>query len=322
MRFAKGQPTPSDVHVDAPLTNISVAYMQDQSRYVAQKIFPIVPVPKQTNKYFKFTKDDWFRDEVKRRAPSTESAGGGWNMTTDSYSCDVWGLHKDLDKQLLANYDNPLNPTRNATQWLTQMMLIRQEVQWAADFFKSGIWGTDNTPGTLWDTITSDIQGNVETAKKTILQNTGFKANTFLVGYDVYLAMKKNTAIKDQFKYTTSRSITKEMLQAYFDIDNFMVLEAVQNTANEGATGSYSFINGSKAALVAYVNPAPAIEMPSAGYFFNWADELSPSEGMGPWGVTQFYIQERKAIRVEIEAAWDNKLVSSDLGYMFNAAVT
>lgn len=317
MRFVKGQPTPSDVHVDAPLTNISIAYMQDQSRYVATKIFPIVNVTKQTNKYFKFTKDDWFRDEVRRRAPATESAGGGYNMSTDSYSCDVWGLHKDLDKHLLANYDNPLNPERNATQWLTQQMLIRMEVQWAADYFITGIWGSSVTPGTLWSDITSNTLTDVDLAKKTILMNTGFEANYMLIGYDVFNALKQNTAIKAQFQYTSDRSLTVDMLAQYFGIEKVVVLKAVKNSAQEGQTGSYAFIASAKNALVAYVNPAPALEMPSSGYFFNWNDELGPSEGQGPWGVTKWYMQNIKSTRVEIEAAWDNKLVATDLGYAF-----
>jgi hypothetical protein len=48
----KSQPTASDVHVNTPLTNISIAYMQMQSEYKAADIFPIVPVSKQTDRYF------------------------------------------------------------------------------------------------------------------------------------------------------------------------------------------------------------------------------------------------------------------------------
>jgi len=50
----KSQPTASDVHVNAPLTNISIAYMQMQSEYKAADIFPVVPVSKQTDRYFTY----------------------------------------------------------------------------------------------------------------------------------------------------------------------------------------------------------------------------------------------------------------------------
>jgi hypothetical protein len=34
------QPTQSQVHVDAVLTNISVGYMQDAANFIADKVFP------------------------------------------------------------------------------------------------------------------------------------------------------------------------------------------------------------------------------------------------------------------------------------------
>ena len=41
-------PTASDVHVNRPLTNISIAYTQDASTFVADKVFPNIPVAKQS----------------------------------------------------------------------------------------------------------------------------------------------------------------------------------------------------------------------------------------------------------------------------------
>ena len=41
------QPTPSDVHIDRPLTNISIAFLQAQDRFIGTRVFPVVPVEKQ-----------------------------------------------------------------------------------------------------------------------------------------------------------------------------------------------------------------------------------------------------------------------------------
>jgi hypothetical protein len=70
------QPTQNQVHVDAILTNISVAYFQQNQNFIATRVFPVVPVSKQSDKFFTYTKNDWFRDEAQRRADATESAGG------------------------------------------------------------------------------------------------------------------------------------------------------------------------------------------------------------------------------------------------------
>ena len=46
------QPYSGQVHVDRPLTNISVAYLQNDNDYIADKVFPVVPVMKQSDRFF------------------------------------------------------------------------------------------------------------------------------------------------------------------------------------------------------------------------------------------------------------------------------
>ena len=46
------QPTVSDLHVDRPLTNVSTAFIQQEPRFIATRVFPLVSVAKQTDKYF------------------------------------------------------------------------------------------------------------------------------------------------------------------------------------------------------------------------------------------------------------------------------
>ena len=62
------QPTTGDVHVDAILTNMSIAYMQEAYAFVAGKVFPTVPVSKQSDKFFTSTQADFIRDQVELRA--------------------------------------------------------------------------------------------------------------------------------------------------------------------------------------------------------------------------------------------------------------
>ncbi len=46
------QPTREDVHVDAVLTNISIAFIQAAENFIASRVFPIIVVDKQSDKYF------------------------------------------------------------------------------------------------------------------------------------------------------------------------------------------------------------------------------------------------------------------------------
>ena len=55
-------PTAGDVHVDRLLGNISTAYIQKQSAFIADKAFPIVPVDNKSDRYTSYSKEDWLRD--------------------------------------------------------------------------------------------------------------------------------------------------------------------------------------------------------------------------------------------------------------------
>ena len=313
------QPTQNQVHVDAILTNISVAYMQKAENFIANKIFPIVPVEKQSDKFFKYTKNDWFRDEAQRRADATESAGGGYNLSTDSYNAEVWAFHKDVGDQTRANADAPINVDREAVEFITSRLLLKMETEFVSSYFTSGIWATDNTPTNLWSDYTnSDPLNDVEDAKRAILATTGFEPNTLVLGYDVFKELKNHPDLVDRIKYTSSSVITTDMIARMFDVDRVVVSKAVKATNNEGATGAYDFTAG-KNALLCYSAPSPGLLQPSAGYIMSWT---GVSGGLGQTiGSSRFRMESVKADRIEAEMAFDMKVVASDLGYFFSAVV-
>ena len=316
-----GQPTRNSVHVDAVLTNISVAYIQDRSKYVATQVFPIITVDKASDVYFTYTKNDWFRDEAQRRADSTESAGSGYNLTTASYNADVWAFHKDIGNQTRANADNPINLDSEATEFVTQRLLLRQERKFVSDVFTTGVWGTDRTlAGTdQWsDFVNSDPRDDVDTAVEAILGVTGFRPNTMVVGWQVWRRLKNHPDFREQIKYTSSDNMTPGMVARMLEIDRFIVASSIYATNEEGGTAAYSF-NFGKAAWIGYVNPSPGLLAPSAGYTFAW-NGVSGTLGANV-GISSIEMPLKKATRVEGEIAFDNKIVATDLGYFINAAV-
>ena len=316
------QPTSTQVHVDAILTNISVAFIQDQGNFIANQVFPTVPVEKQSDKYFKYAKGDWFRDEAALRAPATESAGSGYGLTTDTYSTLVYAFHKDIDDQVRANSDSPLNPDRDATQFVTQRMLLRQEIDWSAKYFTTGIWTTDkvgSTDFTQWSNYTSsDPIEDIEAGKSTMLTSTGFMPNTLVLGYDVFRQLRHHPDVVDRIKYTSSEVPAEGILSRLFGVDRVLVTRAIKNSGAEGASDSFAQVHGKNAALY-YVAPSPGLLTPSAGYQFAWR---GVSDGMGQnIGITRFRRPELRADRIEAQMAWDYKVVSSDLGYFFSSCV-
>ena len=332
------QPNVNNVHIDAILTNISVAYLQNTDNFIADKVFPVIPVDKKSNLYFKYTKDDWFRDEAQRRADGTASAGSGYGLTTDTYMADVFAFHKDIGDQTRANSDNPLNPDMEATQFVTQRLLLRREVQWSNDYFQAGVWANDwqgvadaATPGSTqtfqWDDYktTTSYKSNpivdVEGAKATVLQNTGYEPNTFILGYKVFQVLKNHPLLVDRYKYTQAGAIvTEDLLAQLFGVDRVLVAKAVVNSGKEGSgTQTYNFTTG-LSALLCYTAPNPGLMTPSAGYSFMWT---GVSGGLGTTvGVSRFRMEELKSDRVEGEIAFDNKVVAADLGFFWSSIIS
>lgn len=314
------QPTPSDVHVNQPLTNISVAWIQDQTQFIADKVFPIVPVQKQSDLFYTFSKEDFLRDEAKPRAPGTESAGGEFGLTTDSYGCTVEAFHKDVDDQLRANADSQLQLDRAATEYVSQKMAIRRERRWLTTFFTTGVWGTDSTPSPLWSaTSGTHIQADVEAGKMVIASTTGLKPNVLVLGPRVYSALRTAPEVKDAFKYTSSESINIDMLAGFFDVDRIVVAGGVYTSTVEGnATQTTDFMAG-KHALLAYSAPSPSIMQPTAGYTFAWSGLGGSIDGIR---IKKFRQEQLSSDRIESEMAYAMKKVSAVCGYFFGSAVS
>lgn len=327
MELRKSQPTASEVHVNTPLTNMSEAYIQREDSFAAHRVFPAVPVSKQSGKYFSFPRGYFNRDEMSLRAPGAESVQGGYGMTTGSYDCDVYSFKHPIPRQVRANTDSPLDPDRNATQFVTRKALIKLEKLWVNAFFAASLWTSDLTGGTdftKWDDDSSTPVEDIREYKRTIRESTGYEPNKLVLGRYVKDALVDHPDIVARISGSAGPGnpaiVTLQQLAALFEVEEVLVTNAVENTADEGASDSGSFIAG-KHALLAYSNMAPAVEMPSAGYRFAWTGYLGENAANGQ-SITRWWDQNRKSDMVEIEIATDMKLISADLGAFFGSAVS
>lgn len=326
------QPTPGDVHVNAPLTNISVAFIQSASDFIASRVFPNIPVSKQSDRYYTYNRGDFNRDEMELRAPGTESAGSGYSLdNTPTYFADRYSVHKDIPDEVRANADAALNPDREATVFVTTKALIKREKLFVAKYFKSGVWGTDitgvnATPSTgqvlRWNDGASDPIKNVRDAKRTIRQSTGFEPNKLVLGRAVYDALVDHPDIIDRVKYGQTAGApakgTLAALAALFEIEEIMVMNAIENTAKEGQTASHSFIGG-KHAMLCHSASSPGLMTPTAGYTFSWTGLMG--NGIEGNRIRQFRLEREGVDRVEIDMCFDLKVVAAELGYFFDGIV-
>lgn len=324
------QPGRGEVHVDRPLTNISVAFVQTADMFIADRATPVVPVQKQTDSYFTIPRGAFFRDEMEKNAPGAPAPEANYTVSTDSYACDVWKLAKALADQTRANYDSPLQADREMTEFLTLKGMIKKETEWAATFFAASVWtgdltGVSGAPGASqvqrWDEAASTPIEDIRLGKRNVHARTAFRPNKLVLGREVYDALIDHPDIVgrlDRGQTVGPAIVMRQNLAALFELDEVLVMDSVQNTAVEGATDAYAFIGG-KSALLLYAPSAPGLMVPSAGYTFTWTGLL----GGGALGMRMRRIRDEKAEAdiLEIAMAFDYKVVSADLGQFFITVV-
>lgn len=324
----KHLPTVADVHVDRPLTNMSEAYFQEESVYLASSCFPIVRVNNQSDKYWIWNRGDNFRDEARVRAPGTEVSRSGARLSTDTYNCLVYEFGDDIADEVAANTDPGVNLEGNKARRIIQTLLIRRERIFAANFLATGKWTTDIdgasvSPQTAevleWNNASSTPIDDVNAGKQTILQATGKEPNTLVLTYDVRLKLDTNAQILARITGGQTPGgpamVSDADLARVFGVNRILVSKAVYNSAKEGATASMSFI-ASKKALLCYAEPNPTLDSASAGMTFVWTG----APNMNSFGVQINRQRDSLKYRDVMDGFmnFDQKKTSADLGYFFN----
>lgn len=317
-------PTAGDVHVNRPLTNFSQKYLQSAAAFVAVEAWPNMPVAKQSDLYYVFDRADFYRDEAEERADGTESAGGGFNMSTSPYFAKVYAFHKDITDRQRANQDEPVMLDQSATQYITHKLLIRRENVMATNLFAPNIWfngGTSASAGqnVNWtNTSGTDPISDVRTAIRGVHQLTGYRPNNMLIGREAYDTLLDNdevlTRITGGATVAQPAEVQRKLLAQLFELDAIHIMDSVANSALKGAAEDNDFIGGDQA-LVYYAPASIGLEEPTAAVQFSWTGLLgNTSNGMR---IKRFRVEPKESDRIEGQMAFDFRLTSAALGHLF-----
>ena len=318
------QPSISQVHVNRPLTNFSVAYLQ-RTGYVAGQVFPFVPSDKQSNTYWEYDRAYFLRSEADYRAPGSRAKRIGHNLTTNTFTCLRDAVARSIPDPVIANADEGIDMKRDAVELCTQQLLIRQEQRFATAFFGTSIWNADTTPGTLWDVVTSTPIEDIEARKLVMIENTGgYRANGFLMGAQAWSdGIKNHPDIIDRIKYTQRGIVTEELFASLIGVDKVLVSYVSRNTGAEGATASYDFVLGQTNALLYYAAPSASRLSVTAGATFTWSgapDGAGNSFGLGVKNYREPEADESDT--VEVNSWYTQRVISTPLGEFFSAVVS
>ena len=307
-------PTINDVQaVDPVLTNMLVSYMQDDSRFVADKVFPIVPVDKDSGTYYIFDKKYWFTDGLEPRVPGDAYAKGLMGVSTDTFTTAQFAKAIPIADEVRRNSQVPMDLETAAVQMLAGQIMIRRERAFSAAWMITGVWGTTKSVTSKWsDYSASDPAGDILLGMDTISDSTGKEANALVMGKIVRSALVNHPDMIDRIKYNQSATMgnVENALASILGVAYFLVSKASYNTANLGQSASNSAIVDDDA-LLCHVDPAAGLFGASAGKTFVWA----PGGGQGM--IDMVRMDENDADLIKSKTQFVHKAVATDMGYFF-----
>jgi hypothetical protein len=304
-------------YMDPALTNISVGYVNDD--YFAEKLLPPIPVKQRSGRYWIFGKEKFHRYET-IRAPKAEAREiAPWALSNEPYFCDDHSLKDSISDEERASSEGT-DVEINTTQNLTDAILLDLELRVMNLLIGEGtsVPNTTLSGTSQWsDYVNSDPIAAVEQAKITIKQAIAKTPNTLAVSFPVYTYLRQHPKIIDRFKYTQVGILQADHLKSVFDVDNFWVLGAEYDTANEGQTPDLQFIWGLNA-LLAYIPPTPGRLQPTLGYTFRW---LFGAPDLGGVLTKRYRVESKTADVIEVHRYDAVELAVPDAGYAFLNAV-
>ncbi len=258
--------------VDVILSTHARGYRNQEM--ISHELFPRAGVASRSMKTIRFGKES-FRAVQTRRAPGADIQTIQFGYDGDPIALDQDSLaglvpveHQE-EAQAVPNIDLG----SNAVNSVMDIMDLNLEVESAkmatsalayADTNKVALTGTDR-----WDDDASDPATDIDEAKEIVRRMIGRYPNKLALSANAFKALKRHPKIKEQFKYTSSDSITAEMLANYFDIEKVVVGKAVYLPANAGDDQLAQDVWGNDAILAYVPNQSTGnFQMPSFGYTY------------------------------------------------------
>ena len=332
---------PSTTYIDPVLTNLTVAQLQSDENFIADKVFPNVPVDKQSGKYYVWPRGQFNRvGDVKKLAPGVESEVVSMELSNDNFFCEVYALGMYFNEQELANVDTQLNVRLAGATLLANRMRLKREIDWINTYFAPGVWTTQYTgvasaPTATqvirWDDyLTSTPIRDITRAKTAMyLASGGAASYTDIVAVmtqDVYDTLVNHPDILARMNggstVTNTALVTQQKLAEVFGVAEILVPRAIQNTGKEGLPDNHSFVATKRFALFARPK-TPGIMVPASGYNFTWSAGANAGYGIQVNSYTGEYLRIQHIVeKLEVINCWDMKVISPDMGIFFDSVIS
>ena len=305
--------THGDFHIDNLLTQISIAYRPQG--FIADQIFPVVPVNKESNVFAKIDKGNWLRIPDTLRAPRSAAKEVSYTVSSDTYRAKNYALAGLVDFETIANADGPYDPRQQNVLFLRDQLAMDFEARVQSLVFSNV--GSSLTAGFAWsDFANSDPVGDCETGINAIFASTGFTPNVCVMPRKTWQKMRRHPdVVKLVFPGAGIGGMVN--LQQFGDVigvEKVLVPQVIQNTADEGQADTFSEV-WSTSVFLGYIAKNPGLNTPTFGYAFNWRGENIGSNLPTGFQV-QTKVDDNRGVEIVRTGYYqDEKIVAAELGF-------
>ncbi|MEX0617536.1 MAG: major capsid protein [Pseudohongiellaceae bacterium] len=254
--------------IDPILSNVAQGYVHPEN--VGHFLFPRVPVQQRGGQIIEFGKESFKRYRT-RRAP-----GSSTKRVQFGYEGKPFALHQDAlegkvpwenmqDAARVPGIDLGTRAVNSVMRIMTLGVEIEQ-AEMATDPTNYPTANKDTLSGTdQWTDAGSDPAAQIRDYRETVRGIVGVYPNVMEISARGFAALQEHAKILERFKYTSSDSITADMLARLFDLRQLVVGKAVyMDEGSETMTDAWG-----RSAVLAYVPEAISDrEEPSFGYTY------------------------------------------------------
>ncbi len=309
-------PEPRALHVDSVLTNISVQYRNEEM--IWREVMPEVKVNKRSDVYFKYAKDNSFRNYDDKIGPKSMANEIDFAVSTDNYSVKDHALADWVAQEEIDNADSPLAPEQDANDQLNASLDLAQELRASALVFAAGTYPAGNKVQLSGTSQWSGSADNPISDVQTAIEGCFVRANTLVFGVDAWLVFRRLSEILDAVKAIAGTSLqgglaTPSAVANLFEVDRVLIARARYITTKEGQASAYARVWGKHMAAL-HIKPGAGVRSITFGKTFVETQRL-----------TMRSFDEKRGLKGAhyIKTGWnsDEKIIASDLGYFIQDAV-
>ncbi len=308
--------SPNNVHANTFLTNMSVAYKNDE--YIGESLMPIVSVDKRSDQYAIYTKSDRLGDIDDTIGPRGDANEVEENRSSDNYSVTDRALSNYIAAETVDNEDAVFDEMVDLVDAVNDRIALKREMRIATVLTTAANFPGQTATLSGTDQWSSSSGGspikNMQDAIASLWQGQG---QTDIIGYtslDVVNTLMRHPVLLDLFKYTSPGLLNRQKLASFFGLSDLLIGAARKNTANKGQTASYSRIWGNDLGIVRVARRptkrsahfGSTFQLRTDPMTFQWFD---PKKGKAGGHF------------VKVGLSDDHKIVAADTGYLFKSVI-